>query len=205
MFQCYLLLSLAKTLLKNWHMKSIISLLLTLACTLVFAGNLQAQTAPEGKKVTVTYQWVRIPGPGSNQVAIWVEDVRGSYVRTLFATRYTAQGGYVRRPVSLSEWVQKSDWKNAPKEEVDAVSGSTPAAGLQTVTWDGRDRTGKVMPAGTYVIRMEANILNEKKMFFRGEISVGGGNQKTNGNITYSEPGLESGNVLFRDVVVEYK
>lgn len=171
----------------------------------VMIGKVFAQAATQEKKVSVSYTWIRIPGPGSNQLAIWVEDAKGNYVSTVYASRFTATGGYVTRPVSLSQWTEKSDWKNASKGEIDAVTGSTPQPGTQTVIWSGKDKYGKVVPNGSYTLKMEANILNEKKMFYSCVVIIGGPAQKPKGEITYSEPGLESGNVLFKDVVVEYK
>ena len=95
--------------------------------------------------------------------------------------------------------------KDATKEEVDAVSGSTPQSGKQTLTWNGNDKSGKTMPAGTYIVRMEANIHDADKMFFKGAIKIGGSARQTSGEITYTSPNLASGNVLFKDVLVEYK
>lgn len=164
-----------------------------------------ARTNKSEKSVSISLEWSRIQSHGSNQLAIWVEDAEGNYITTIFATKFTAAGGYIERPVSLSDWVAKSGFKNASREEVDAISGSTPLSGLQTYAWDCRDKSGQLVPKGIYVIRMEANIQNDKKMFFKGEIPLGGRKKKTAGEITYSDPELATGNVLFKNVLVEYK
>jgi len=168
------------------------------------AGVFVKANLPE-KKVSITYTWSRIQSHGSNQIAVWIEDTKGKHICTLFATRYTATGGYAKRPVSLSEWTAKFNLSNASKEEVDAVSGATPQSGKQNFVWNCKDQSGKEVPAGSYVVRMEANILDADKMFFAGEIKIGGEAQQTTGKITYSRPELASGNVLFKDVLVEYK
>lgn len=186
-------------------MKKFVLTLTALALLTVLSGTVFAQASTQEKKVSVSYTWIRIPGSGSNQLAIWVEDAKGNYVSSIYASRFTAAGGYVRRPVSLSQWTEKSDWKNATKEEVDAVTGSTPQPGTQTVTWNGKDKAGKVVANGTYTIKMEANILNEKKMFCKVEVKTGGPAQQIKGEITFSDPTLATGNVLFKDVLVEYK
>jgi hypothetical protein len=77
---------------------------------------------------------VRISSHGSNQLAIWIEDTLGNHVTTLFVTRFTAAKGHVKRPVALGEWTAKFDLKNASKQEIDAVTGSTPKSGKQQVT-----------------------------------------------------------------------
>jgi hypothetical protein len=164
-----------------------------------------AQDEIQEKNVIITYTWSRIQSHGSNQIAIWIEDTLQNHICTLFATRFTTTGGYVYRPLSLGEWTAKFDLKNASKEEVDAITGSTPQSGLQIVSWNCKDKSGKAFPAGTYIVRMEANILDADKMFFSGKIKIGGSAQQTLGEITYSSPNLASGNVLFKDVLVEYK
>ena len=178
-------------------------------CTLILSSFLYsyifAQDENLEKEVIITYTWSHIQSHGSNQIAIWIEDTLQNHICTLFATRFTTSGGYVYRPISLSEWAAKFDLKNASKEEVDAITGSTPQSGKQIITWNGKDSSGEVFPAGNYIVRMEANILDADKMFFRGEILIGGIAQQTIGEITYSSPNLASGNVLFKDVLVEYK
>ena len=178
-------------------------------CTLILSGlmfsHIFAQGKSPEKKVTISYTWSKISTHGSNQLAVWVEDQKGNYICTLFATRYTAKGGYLKRPLSLSEWTSKVNLKNATKEEVDAITGATPASGKQLLNWNCKDKSGIPVPKGTYIIRMEANILDADKMFYTGEIKIGGKAGKATGEITYSKPSLAKGNVLFRDVTVEYK
>jgi hypothetical protein len=184
--------------------KNILSLLI-LFLSSVFCVYISAQEKNHEKKVTITYTWTRIKSFGSNQIAVWIEDIKGNHVCTLFATRFTAKGGYAKRSVSLSEWSSKFNLKEASEKEVDAITGATPKSGVQTLVWNGKDKSGKVVPSGTYIVRMEANIHDADKMFFNGKIAIGGNDQKTEGEITYSSPALASGNVLFKNVLVEYK
>ena len=168
-------------------------------------SNIYAQSVNSEKKVSISFTWSRIQSYGTNQIAIWIEDTKGNHISTLFATRYTANGGYIKRPLSLSEWTAKFDLKNASKEQIDAVTGATPPSGKQIFTWNGKDKSGKVVPTGTYIVRMEANIHDADKMFFKGEIHTGGSDEQTKGEITFSSPSLSTGNTLFNDVLVEYK
>jgi hypothetical protein len=186
-------------------MKKIYFTLSALVLSTFLYSYIFAQDENQEKYVIITYTWSRIQSHGSNQIAIWIEDTLQHHICTLFATRFTANGGYVYRPISLSEWAAKFDLKNTSKEEVDAVTGSTPQSGQQIVTWNGKDKSGNAFPAGTYIVRMEANILDADKMFFRGEIKIGGIDQHTIGEISFSNPNLASGNILFKDVLVEYK
>jgi len=186
-------------------MKKLYFTLFTLILSGFLFSSVNAHDKSPDKKVTVSYTWSKIQSYGSNQIAVWVEDTKGQYICTLFATRFTAKGGYLKRPLSLSEWTSKSELKNTTKPEVDAITGATPSSGKQSLTWNCTDKSGKIVPKGTYVLRMEANIHDADKMFFRGEIKVGGNTGQTKGEITFSDPKLASGKVLFSDVLVEYK
>ena len=183
-----------------------IRLLLCIVLLSVFPlSNSIAGGRNHDKHVEITFTWSRIASHGSNQLAVWIEDAEGTHIRTLYASQFTATGGYEKRPVSLSEWTEKYDIRNATPEQVDAISGPTPQPGTQTMVWDCKDMSGKRVSKGVYVIRMEANIKNEDKMFYRGEIKIGRKAGKGTGVITFSRPELADGQVLFRDVAVEYK
>lgn len=186
-------------------MKKFYSTLFTLILSGFLLSSIIAQNKSQDKKVMVSYTWSKIQSYGSNQLAVWVEDLHGKYICTLFATRFTAKGGYLKRPLSLSEWASKSDLKNATKPEVDAITGATPSTGKQSLIWNCKDKSGRNVSAGIYVIRMEANIHDADKMFFKGQIKIGGNARHTKGAITYSDPKLATGKVLFSDVLVEYK
>ena len=45
-------------------------------------------------EVTISFDFVRQFGSASNQHAVWIEDSDGNVVRSLFASRWTANGGY---------------------------------------------------------------------------------------------------------------
>ena len=86
--------------------------------------------------------------------AIWVEDLEGNYIETLFVTQYVATGkfghgesepgkwknesDYVRRPASLPYWahkrnIQAPDGLYIPSPETavpDALTGATPQTGF---------------------------------------------------------------------------
>lgn len=51
-------------------------------------------SAPELGTLTVTFDFEKQSGYASNQFAVWIEDVDGNLINTLYATRFTATGGY---------------------------------------------------------------------------------------------------------------
>jgi len=80
-------------------------------------------------------------------VAIWVENEKGEHVVTI------AQWGNNQRYAG-----ELSSWARACKGDVNifrAVTRATRQSGKYTVTWDGHDQNGILVPAGTYKISVE--------------------------------------------------
>jgi len=147
--------------------------------------------------VTISYVLDRTKTIASNQFGIWIEDEGGRYIKTLFATRFAAEGGFRKRPQTLPEWVEKSGWENATQEEIDAVSGATPQSGTFTVVWDLTDRTVKPVPPGTYVYKIEGTIYWQNRVLWEGRIDVGGAEEKTSmADATYYPPEAAEGAVI---------
>ena len=106
--------------------------------------------------------------------AIWIEDLNGNYVETLFVTRFVASGkfnygeiepgkwknepGEVRRPATLPYWAHKRNIKAddglfipSPETAVpDAISGATPIANFSI-------KTGTKIKTGKFRVLMEIN------------------------------------------------
>ncbi len=98
---------------------------------------------------TLTVSFTTAPAGGNyaprNIVAVWIEDSTGRFVRTI--------GRWANRRVRyLLSWNAA-----AGAGDADAVSGATRSshASTLTVTWNGTNKAGQVMPAGMYKIRME--------------------------------------------------
>lgn len=98
---------------------------------------------------TLTATFTTTPNGGQyaprHVVSVWVEGAGGTFVKTI--GRWSAT-----RTSSLVAW--RTIAGNA---DADAVSGATIATHTAplTVTWDLKDRTGTVIPDGTYTLRME--------------------------------------------------
>ena len=144
-------------------------------------AQLQGGALPEPQQgggaagsLVITMDYARQSGSASNQFAIWIEDANHEYVTTLYATRYTANGGYSVRPDSIKDWVAKSNLAQMDKTEVDAISGATPAAGSLTYTWDLTDANGDRVPNGTYIFIVEGTLRWKNQVIYTGAIEVGG-------------------------------
>jgi hypothetical protein len=135
-------------------------------------SGVSAQSQPAVAELSFSY--TRQSGSASNQFAVWIEDVRGNYVKTLYATRFTATGGWERRPQSIPQWVKQSGLAKLSKPRIDAFTGPTPKPGKLTYRWDGTDQTGAAVGAGEYRLFLEASLRNENRVVYSAVVPVGG-------------------------------
>jgi len=132
----------------------------------------EAPTIASGE-VVISLEYERQSGSASNQYAIWIEDMDGNYIQTLYASRWTANGGYKSRPDSIALWARKSDLAAMPKSDVDAISGATPRAGTQTYTWDLATNTGGMITTGEYRFFVEGTLRWKNYVLYSGVIEIG--------------------------------
>ena len=141
------------------------------ALTLINAAAQQtSQAAAE-----LTFQFTRLSGSASNQFAVWIEDSQGRYVKTLYATRYTANGGWRRRETSIPVWVRQSGLVDLSRSQIDALTGATPRTGVLSYTWDGTNSLGAAVSPGEYVIFLEGTLRWENQVLYRAPIRLGQG------------------------------
>jgi hypothetical protein len=105
--------------------------------------------------------------------SLWITDARDGYIKTLYATRFTASGGYVKRPQSIPDWVKLSSLAGMSKAQADALSGATPRTGALTYRWDGTNQAGAVVPAGEYRVFLEASLRNENRALYSAPVQLG--------------------------------
>jgi len=147
----------------------------------------QSPGAPDsGDMVVVSFTYTPQKGFASNQFAVWIEDMRGRHVRTLFATRFTAAGGWQRRELSLAQWVKQSNLKDMNRQQVDAISGPTPRGGALRYTWNGLDTSGAAAPAGEYRVFVEATLRNENQALYSAVIRLGQRGQTVTAQVKYA-------------------
>ncbi len=123
-------------------------------------------------KVEITVSYERQDGRGSNQYAVWIEDQNGDIVKTLYVTRFTAKGGYIKRPDCTPLWVSKANPQGMTKEQIDGFSGATPKSGNHVYTWDLTDNAGNKVEAGEYMFVVQATLLGNSQVLFKGYIST---------------------------------
>ena len=154
---------------KEVNVKKYLFIFLLLAAILTRMGA-QEKTAQAAE---LTFSFTRLSGFSSNQFAVWVEDSQGKFIKTLYATKFTAAGGWKRRETSIPIWVKKSGLADLKGAQVDAITGATPKTGALKYTWDGKDSSGKAVPAGNYVLFLEGTLRQENQVLCRAPISLG--------------------------------
>ena len=157
-----------------------------------FAALALTCTAAQQAAVELSFSFTRQTGPASNQFAVWVEDSRGLCIKTLYATRYTANGGWKRRETSIPQWVKQSGLSGMTKPQVDALTGATPKTGTLTYRWDGMDNQGATLPPGDYVICLEGTLRWQNQVLYRIPVRIGQGPAVPEVNVAYiGDPGAE--------------
>ena len=143
-----------------------------------------AQNAKKAEKtLEVSFNYEKQGGPGSNQYAIWIENEKGEFVKTLFVTSYTSKGrarggqpaqrGYIVRPTCVPVWVKTSKAEEKTDQQLDAVTGATPQnSGTQTFSWDFTDEQGKAVPQGTYKVKVEATLYFDSDIIYTGTFTT---------------------------------
>lgn len=164
-------------------------IIITIAMMYIFAfmasGTLSAANKTINKKTTqlqISFQYNKQQGPGSNQYAVWIEDMNGNVVKTLFVTSFTSKGrprqgqkadrGYHFRPTCVPTWVKHANADALTDVEVDGFTGATPqVSGLQSFLWNFTDQNGKPVKSGTYKFYVEATYYNSSIVLYEGEFN----------------------------------
>lgn len=116
-------------------------------------------------KLTVSFETTAPAGgkyANKNIHVVWIENADGKFVKTLNLWAN-------KRAKHLALWAAAAADR---AKDIQARTGATLTAyGMYTSTWDGTDASGKLMPDGNYVIRLELTNDNaNKNKFHRASI-----------------------------------
>lgn len=151
-----------------------ITSVLGMAVLIAISVCLGASTVIAAERTEVAFDYTKLEGHASNQFAVWIEDSSGAYVKTLYAAKFTANGGWRERPNALPDWVKSSRLPDMSKKQVEAISGATPASGRQTYVWDGTDGGGASVKPGKYKVILEASLRDTERVVYSAEVDWGG-------------------------------
>jgi hypothetical protein len=191
--------------------KKIISVILAVMLLSVIAVAQSSKKAGKANTLEVSFNYQKQAGPGSNQYAVWIENEKGEFVKTLFVTSYTTKGrarggeqpkrGYIVRPACVPTWVKISKAEEKTDVQLDAITGATPQnGGTQTFTWDFTDENGKAVPSGTYKVKVEATLFFDSDIIYTGTFTT----KDKSGNITLTSE-LTKPDEQHKDMVTEVK
>ncbi|MCD7976752.1 MAG: DUF2271 domain-containing protein [Tannerellaceae bacterium] len=155
-------------------------------------------------RVEITFRFERHDLERSNQFAIWFQNQSGEVMRTLFVTKYAADGGYRIDLDCLPKWVNRAEPEFLPQAEIDAYTGPTPLTGRLEYVWDGKDRHGKPVPEGNYVYYIEGNMYDKSTIVYSGLILVSDEEMTVRSRFEQNEPFEYRGAGMIEDVVVRY-
>ncbi len=131
------------------------------------------QTWNAGWQLTIAFELARLSGMARRPyVAVWIEDKDHFPVRTV-AVWWDRKSRYLPE---LRGWY-RTDRLRAMTEGsqiIDAVTSATRTAGKYTLQWDGKDNAGKLVPAGTYTVCIEAAREHGTDQVIRQEIDFSG-------------------------------
>ena len=153
------------------------TILLSVICVLALMAACGQPAAKEDQsaqngQMTISFDYAAQEGYASNQFAVWVENTDGAVVKTLYATRFAAKGGYEKRPDAIPVWVERSGV--AQMDNVDAITSATPKSGALQYSWDLTNDAGERVPNGTYRYFVEGTLRWKNHVLYTGEITLGG-------------------------------
>lgn len=100
-------------------------------------------------------------------VAVWLETPKRQSIKTIAI--WYEQDDWLK---DLRQWWRKAGRNN--RAQYDAATGATRKPGQYTLQWDGNDASGKPLPAGDYVLLIEAAREAGGRDFLRQVIQWGG-------------------------------
>ena len=140
---------------------------------IIFTASLCFAQDKKSGIVEISFPYTKQSGFSSNQFAIWIENSNGDFIKTIYATKFTAKGGWEKRATSLPEWVKKSGLAKLSKTEIDSFSGATPATGDLKYIWNCTDKIDKKVAEGEYKFFIEATLRGEYRVIYTGIIKIG--------------------------------
>lgn len=180
---------------------TVVALALLLAAAAAFAAGAGGQTSGT---VTISYDLYRMPTIASNQMAVWIEDGGGKFVKTLYVTWFTGKGGYERRPDCLPLWRKAAGVDGPPTTEVDAVTRATQHPGRRSLVWDCTDAAGRPVAPGRYIYKVEGTIFWAKEILWTGEITVGERSAASRAVAGYLPPDAPGGDPMIAEVTAAF-
>ena len=123
--------------------------------------------------VQIDFDYFRMSGKASNQIAIWIENEKGNVVKTIYVSDFTAaRRGYENREDALTHWVASAKPVEMDARAIDAISGATLQTGSQQMNWDLTDLVGNRVSEGVYTIYLEGTLYWGSNVLYSAEVDL---------------------------------
>ncbi len=132
--------------------------------------------------------------------AMWLEDMQGRLVQTLFVSQDLSAGEY-KTPNICPDWVKQAHWEKAPKSDVDAVTAPTPNVGSADKVFNLAQFGVK---PGTYQFKFQVHITDQYNVLHYGTVTVGPANAEVKLDVAVGPGKLAVTDQFVRDVQVQY-
>lgn len=134
------------------------------------ADSTSASVQTAGGTLEISFLFNKAEGVvPSYQIAVWLEDGEGKYVKTLFVSQFLSGSALVYEGI-CPDWVKQAHWEKVEEKEFDAVTRPTPPMGANTLKFDCHQ---KEILLGTYRFCVQAHINEDYNILYRGKITVG--------------------------------
>jgi hypothetical protein len=151
-----------------------------------FPVLLGASIKDQCSKLYISFDYTNQSTHGSNQFAIWIEDINGKYIKTLFVTDFTGKGGFIKRETSLPKWVAASKIAKKDLKSLDGSVGATPKTPNLIYTWDCTDENKNKVPSGKYKVFVEGTTKDDNEIIFSGEFEISDNNTNNTTDINFN-------------------
>lgn len=164
-----------------------------------FSAGFQSVYA-EGKQlgqVEISFDYNRADRDyANNQFAVWIEDLDGNLIKTLFVTHFTVTKGWKTRKEALPTWRKKANISHLEKKDVDTISGATPKGGRLYFTWETDQDDGSFVPARDYNYLVECNYYWEDTVLYKGMIQLGKNEDSSKASPKFSTKNAKKYNLI---------
>jgi len=136
----------------------------------------------------------------SYQTALWLQDEKGQYVKSLFVSEYLAYGGF-NDPTICPDWIKVANWDKATEADYDAVSRPTPPVGENSLKINLKD---KGITPGKYEYLLEVHLVENFNILYRGQIEIGSQVSESKPEATYTPNKHPAAEGVITSVTVKY-
>jgi len=179
-----------------------VSVALCVACLLPQRGR-AAQAPPANAAGALHVSFLYMPPTSvepTYHTAMWLEDLQGHLVKTLFVSQDLSAGEYKTGDI-CPDWVKQAHWEKAPKSDVDAVTAPTPNVGSADKVFNLAEFGVK---PGTYLFKFQVHITDQYNVLHYGKVTVGPVGADVKLDVAVGPGKLAVTDQFVRDVQVQY-